>query len=119
MWQLFKQFTQALGGVPNHFDSDIKKMTYIVLNINISSQRYQLCDYITLATVCSIHESCVFILYIRILNTIFAERLSARQLILLRISEIVCHTNYFRDAKQNYVSVTLRNPIISRANAQT
>ena len=36
---------------------------------------------------------------------IIAERLSARQLILHRISEIVCM----------YVSVTLRNPIISRA----
>ena len=37
--------------------------------------------------------------------SIIAERLSARQLILRRISEIVCM----------YVSVTLRNPIISRA----
>ena len=36
---------------------------------------------------------------------IVAERLSARQLILRRISEIVCM----------YVSVTLRNPITSRA----
>ena len=36
---------------------------------------------------------------------VVAERLSARQLILRRISEIVCM----------YVSVTLRNPIISRA----
>ena len=38
-------------------------------------------------------------------HIIFVERLSARQLILRRISEIVCM----------YVSVTLRNPIISRA----
>ena len=33
-------------------------MTYIVLNIKISSQTYQLCNYITLATGCSPHESC-------------------------------------------------------------
>ena len=41
----------------------------------------------------------------RLSSGIIAERLSARQLILRRISEIVCM----------YVSVTLRNPIISRA----
>ena len=40
---------------------------------------------------------------------IFAERLSARQLILRRIPEIVCMYVCM------YVSVTLRNPIISRA----
>ena len=39
---------------------------------------------------------------------IFAERLSAGQLILRRISEIVCMYVCM------YVSVTLRNPIISR-----
>ena len=37
--------------------------------------------------------------------SLIAERLSARQIILRRISEIVCM----------YVSLTLRNPIISRA----
>ena len=32
-------------------------MTYNGLNINISSQRYQLCDYITISSGCSTHDS--------------------------------------------------------------
>ena len=45
---------------------------------------------------------------------LIAERLSARQLILRRISEIVCMYVYNMYVCM-YVSVTLRNPIISRA----
>ena len=51
--------------------------------------------------------------FLMLCMAIVAERLSARQLILRRISEIVSMYVCM------YVSVTLRNPIISRANAQT
>ena len=49
-------------------------MTYIGLKINISSQRYQLCDYITFAIGCSPYESCHSNLKTRTQNAIVEER---------------------------------------------
>ena len=65
----------------------------------------------------TVHMVCVRRFVAIVKSVIVAERLSARQLILRRISEIVCMyvCMFVCMYVCMYVSVTLRNPIISRA----
>ena len=62
-------------------------MTYIGLNINISSQRYELSDYITLTTNCCMYESCTSILHIRIHKCCYRRKS-------YKIGQEICHPLY-------------------------